>query len=338
MNGIYTLANDAVYDQLVALLNSIEANYSKDIPVCVIPYDNDIGKIAAEIKSRPNVTLFQDSAAIAKWEQFAQDAWNLTPNTSHLTPRTWGRHKLGVHRKLCSFDGPFEKFVFMDADTLCMNSLDFVFEELKSRDFVVHDYQYKDPSHVYNVSSEKLYKVFDRQALGSQVFCTGFFASKKGLFNEELKNLCLEGIRKNDAEILYPRSAEQSLLNYMIMKSGIQVYNLILNLPADKRTGDAVTSLHFEDKGHLLYDKGRRLTYLHYIGITSDPFRRLCGGKNIDFPYRDTFLHYRYLNESGRKPRLKGRKIPYNAKPGIFRRVFKRIKRILLRLINARGD
>ena len=47
MNGIYTLANDAVYDQLVALLNSIEANYSKDIPVCVIPYDNDIGKIAA---------------------------------------------------------------------------------------------------------------------------------------------------------------------------------------------------------------------------------------------------------------------------------------------------
>jgi len=38
-HGIYTLANDAAYDQLVALLNSIEANVSRDIPLCVIPYD-----------------------------------------------------------------------------------------------------------------------------------------------------------------------------------------------------------------------------------------------------------------------------------------------------------
>jgi hypothetical protein len=328
MNGIYTLANDAVYDQLVALLNSIEANYSKDIPVCVIPYDNDIGKIAAEIKSRPNVTLFQDSAAIAKWEQFAQDAWNLTPNTSHLTPRTWGRHKLGVHRKLCSFDGPFEKFVLMDADTLCMNSLDFIFEELKSRDFVVHDYQYKDPSHVYNVSSEKLYKVFDRQAFGSQVFCTGFFASKKGLFNDELSNLCLEGLRKNDAEILYPRAPEQSLLNYMIMKSGIQVYNFALDLPEDKRSGNSVTAPHFEDKGHLLYDKGRRLTYLHYIGIGSEPFRKLCRGENIDFPYRGIFLHYRYLHEPQNLPEFRGKPKPYNAPPGLFRRIVRKLTRL----------
>lgn len=33
--GIYTLANDVVLDQLVALLNSIERNVGKDIPVCV---------------------------------------------------------------------------------------------------------------------------------------------------------------------------------------------------------------------------------------------------------------------------------------------------------------
>jgi hypothetical protein len=37
VNGIYTLANDVVYDQLVALLNSIEANVSPNIPVCIIP-------------------------------------------------------------------------------------------------------------------------------------------------------------------------------------------------------------------------------------------------------------------------------------------------------------
>jgi hypothetical protein len=345
LRGIYTLANDAVYDQLVALLNSIEANYSKDIPVCVIPYDENIGRISEEIKSRPNVTLFQDRAAIAKWEQFAQDAWNLSPrtynlkpNTSDLEPAKWGRHKFSVHRKFCCFDGPFEKFIFLDADTLVMKPLDFIFEQLDRSEFVVHDYQHKDASHVFNVKSPRLYQVFSKDRINAGIFCTGFFASKRGLFDDARCRLALSGLKNGEAEILYPKCAEQSLLNYMVMKSNVNIYNFALSLPREERTGDSVTSTHFEDRKHILYDKGNRLTYLHYIGITSDPFRRLCGGKNIDFPYRDIFLHYRYLNESGRKPRLKGRKIPYNAKPGIFRRVFKRIKRILLRLINARGD
>ncbi|MEQ8973540.1 MAG: hypothetical protein RIE73_24505 [Coleofasciculus sp. C1-SOL-03] len=43
--GIYTLANDAVYHQLVALLNSIEVNVSPDIPVCVIPYDERLERV-----------------------------------------------------------------------------------------------------------------------------------------------------------------------------------------------------------------------------------------------------------------------------------------------------
>ena len=40
--GIYILANDYVYDHLIALLNSIEANAAKEIPICIIPYDDNI--------------------------------------------------------------------------------------------------------------------------------------------------------------------------------------------------------------------------------------------------------------------------------------------------------
>jgi hypothetical protein len=64
--GIYTLANDNVYDQLVALLNSITANYSKTIPVCVIPYDDKIEKVKEEIRKRKNVFLFDDKKIIWK--------------------------------------------------------------------------------------------------------------------------------------------------------------------------------------------------------------------------------------------------------------------------------
>ncbi|MDX2213558.1 MAG: hypothetical protein SFY66_09735 [Oculatellaceae cyanobacterium bins.114] len=38
--GIYTLSSDMVYDQVVALLNSIEVNVGADVPVCIIPYDD----------------------------------------------------------------------------------------------------------------------------------------------------------------------------------------------------------------------------------------------------------------------------------------------------------
>ncbi|MBW4647743.1 MAG: hypothetical protein KME06_03450 [Kastovskya adunca ATA6-11-RM4] len=58
--GIYTLANDAVYDQLVALLNSIETNISPDEPIRIIPYNNKLDRIKQEIAPRNNVTLFND--------------------------------------------------------------------------------------------------------------------------------------------------------------------------------------------------------------------------------------------------------------------------------------
>ena len=43
--GIYLLANDVVYDQLVALINSIEVNYSPDIPICIIPFNDKLDLI-----------------------------------------------------------------------------------------------------------------------------------------------------------------------------------------------------------------------------------------------------------------------------------------------------
>ncbi len=58
-NGICTLANDRVYDQLVALLNSIEANGGKDLPVCVYPYDDQTEEIAKLIAQRPAILILK---------------------------------------------------------------------------------------------------------------------------------------------------------------------------------------------------------------------------------------------------------------------------------------
>jgi hypothetical protein len=146
--------------------------------------------------------------------------------------------------------------------------------------------------------SKVLYRIFDKERIGSEIFCTGFFASKKGIFGEEKKYQVLSSLREGEKDILYPRAPEQSLLNYMIMRNNIPVYNFALKAPLKERTGNSVTSTHFEEKNHILYDKGVRLTYLHYIGISAQVIKKACEGKNVEFPYRDIFLYYRRLHSA----------------------------------------
>jgi hypothetical protein len=83
-------------------------------------------------------------------------------------------------------------------------------------------------------------------------------------------------------------------------------------LPKEERTGCCVTSPHFQALDNILYNQGKRLTYLHYIGLSSSLFTRLCSGENLDFPYRDIFLHYRYLYEPSQRPIFTGSPKPYS--------------------------
>jgi len=312
-NGICTLANDRVYDQLVALLNSIEANGGKDLPVCVYPYDDQTEEIAKLIAQRPQVELYRERESMERWDNFAKAAWD-----SHPTARIrWqqagsnGYHRFGTHRRYCAFDGPFDRFIYMDGDTLLMSPLDRVFAQLDNYDCVVYDFQHKDITHVYEVTSPKLLEIFPQERLNQEIFCSGFYGSKKGLFDGERRNWLIEQLRAGEAEIVYPMAVDQPLLNYMMMRSNFSIYNLALQLPKEERTGCCVTSPHFQALDNILYDHDKRLTYLHYIGLSSSLFTRLCSGENLDFPYRDIFLHYRYLYEPSQRPVFTDSPKPY---------------------------
>lgn len=328
MDGICTLANDRIYDQLVALLNSIEANAGKEIPVCVYPYDDNTERIAGEIAKRPNVQLFDDREAIDRWDAFARAAWDTHPTARERWRKAGseGYHRFGTHRRYGAFDGPFDRFVYMDGDSLLMSPLDSLFDRLDSADCVVYDYQYKDPTHVYEVASPKLREIFPGDRVEREIFCSGFFAFRKGGFDGDRREWLLERLRSGEAEILYPMAPDQTLVNYMMMRSGYSIVNLALELPREQRTGDNITSLHFEPRENLLYDKGIRLTYLHYIGLSSSVFTRFCSGENLDFPYRDIFLHYRYLHEPEKRPVFTGLPKPHQEPArSLVRRVMRKL-------------
>ncbi|MEA5506583.1 glycosyltransferase [Halotia wernerae UHCC 0503] len=318
MNGICTLGNDYVFDQLVALLNSIDAILGAETPVCIYPFDEQMQRISEEISHRPNVFIYDNQDVINRWDQFMLEA----------SPASMNRDKYriyGGHRRFCAFDDPFDNFIYMDADTLVMNSLDFIFEKLNEYDCVVYDFQFKHPDKVYNVNSSKLFQIFDEERIQKEIFCSGFYASKKGIFTEDKIAKLSSYLKAGEQEILYP-TGDQPVLNYMFMRSGIQVYNLAHHLPSNKTTGCSVTSSHFEEKDKVLYDQDNRLTYIHYIGIPPRVNQAVCTGENIDFPYRDLFLHYRYLHEPQKRPIFKNPAKPYNAPtPNLLTRTLKKL-------------
>ncbi|BAY90986.1 MULTISPECIES: Npun_R2821/Npun_R2822 family protein [unclassified Tolypothrix] len=322
MNGICTLANDYVFDQLVALLNSIDAILGSETPVCIYPFDDQTQRIADEITKRPNVFIYNNQESINYWDQFMVSAAPERLNRSQS-------RLYGAHRRFCAFDGPFEKFIYLDADTLVMNSLATVFQKLDSYDFVVYDFQFKDVSKVYNVDSPQLLEVFAKERINSEIFCSGFYASKKGVFSkEQIKSLILS-LQNDERDILYQGAGEQPLINYMVMKSHLSIYNFAQQLPSHEVTGCSVGSKHFEEKEHILYDKGNRLTYLHYIGVPPNIHQAVCTGENIDFPYRDLFLYYRYLHEPEKRPLFHDHPRPYDAPPpNLFTRALRKLKLI----------
>jgi hypothetical protein len=321
MDGIYILANDIVYDQLVALLNSIEVNVGADIPICILPYDDRLTQVKAEIATRSQVSLFDNQASIAYWDDYATQVWHAHESAQQAwKAKGWASvHALGMHRKFCSLDGDFERFVYFDADTLAIGSLDPIFEQLQHHDWVANDYQFlSDINYVLDTTSPKFAQLFELEAARAKIFCAGWFASRRRVIARSQLEQLRDRLIAGDVEVLPWRGPDQSLFNYLVQQSGISFYNVAHSNAA---TGSHWSS-QFEEKDHLLYDQGNRLTYLHYMSVASTQFTQLCQGYDVAIPYRDLFLHYRYLKAPAQRPtRLVPLKSPHPIRQFVQRKM-----------------
>ena len=102
---------------------------------------------------------------------------------------------------------------------LVLDSLEPIFHQLSQSDCVVYDFQYKDPAHVYDVTAEKLLETFTQNRISSEIFCAGLYGSKQGIFSQEQLNRLLENLADGESELLYPNAPDQTIVNYMMMRS-----------------------------------------------------------------------------------------------------------------------
>ncbi|WP_373524876.1 Npun_R2821/Npun_R2822 family protein [Nostoc sp.] len=308
--GIYTLANDAVYDQLVALLNSIEVNVGEDIPVYVIPYNHQLDLVKQELKSRKNVTLFEDWEAIHRWDNFVNQLWDTHPraNESKLTRPAW--YKGSVHRKFAAFNGEFDRFVFYDADSLAMKPIDDIFEKLDIYDLVFNDWEHAKPREKTQLNLDVIESVMQltEADLRPKIHCDSFFGSKRLLFGgKDLDILKEQWIEQGKFEWIRNNSwwSSSGLFSYVTLFGDPSIFNFTLSPNLEDRTGNCANADPFVNINNVLYNQDglKPIHRIHYMSYSARDFTRLCQGEDVNIDYRDEFLYYRFLKEPERKPK-----------------------------------
>ncbi|MBW4537869.1 MAG: hypothetical protein KME43_01845 [Myxacorys chilensis ATA2-1-KO14] len=308
--GLYTLANDTVFDQFVALLNSIEQNVGSDIPICVIPYNRNIEKTQREINTRKNVTLFDNWLAIERWDNFFNSVWQFHPRATDSKSSRPGWYGGFVHRKFAAFDGRFDQFIFYDADTLAMKPIDDMVSQLQDYDLIFNDWEHAKRRDLTELNLDVIEPAIALQEaeIRPLLHCDSFFAARRGMFNDatlmQLKQRLVDGQELN---WIRDRSwwSSSGMFNYLTLAQECTMFNFTLSPNGSDRTGNCANADPFINQDNVLYNKDglKPIHRIHYMSYASKDFARLCEGEDVDIPHKDVFLHYRFLKSPEQKPK-----------------------------------
>lgn len=274
MRGIYIVANNRVAEQAIALLKSIRLHDS-EVPVWLIPFNEDYQEIAEILGSKHDVQLWSDLEFL---ERFTQKIAATFPGDFLALPNKM--------RKLVAWFGPLEEFLYIDADIIVFEKIAQVLDNLSEYGFICCDYHHSGRG-LQDIFSPLVREqgIFTEAQL-ADVFNSGFWASKKGTISEgQMYDLLLEAARHREYFDFSSQVTDQPILNYLVLKSIPDRLNLVKT--PEGAAGSWAGSVHFTEVDRILYDRGKRLKYLHWAG---KPMR--TGG-----PYRELWEYYRYLHE-----------------------------------------
>ncbi|MEH1795139.1 MULTISPECIES: Npun_R2821/Npun_R2822 family protein [unclassified Nostoc] len=306
--GIYTLANDVVFDQLVALLNSIEVNISADIPICIIPYNEQLDLVRQEVNARKNVILFDNWDVIQRWEEFAHQVWaaQSSKKETKLSRSSW--YKSHLQRKFVGFEGIFDKFVFYDSDSLAMKPLNNVIDKLETSDFIFDDWEHVKDEAVaaLNIPLIEQTGLYTEADIRSKLHCSSFFGSKRGLFTvKEIQIMKERLITHREVEWINGWWDDAFLFNYMTLRCDRPLFNFTLSPNGEDRTGNCANADPFVNINNVLYNQDglKPIHRIHYMSYSSHDFAQLCQGQDVNICYANEFLHYRFLKQPEQRPK-----------------------------------
>jgi hypothetical protein len=193
--GIYLLANDRFVEWTRALLNSLR-HFEPDLPLTLIPYDSESGRVAA-LAGAHGHAVFADDTLLASLDELANAAFAPQPG--------W----VGAYRKFAAFSGPYERFLVLDADIVVTGALLGVFDRL-GPDCQLYAAQHTSLASAWRDGAIRV----DAERNSRQPYNSGIWAGLRG-------SLDLEGLRALAAEARQVRNqfasrGDQSFFNFCI--------------------------------------------------------------------------------------------------------------------------
>ncbi len=255
--GVFTLANDAVLEWSLALLESLELA-APDLPVLVIPYDERQEQLAQVLRSYGHSYL--ESPEI---ERFGEIGRRFYPE-DEFAARGF--------RKLAAFSGPFERFFFLDSDTLALCRLAELTDAFgRSRADIVHFDT--DPDQVYRPGPLRTELAAAGRGRG---FNAGLFAGRRGALDAGRFAALLADLGPDWGRLLVA-NAEQPFLNLAADRAGLvlaHAHELVPDScstcwPAVGRLSEEGSDWRLRDSGR--WDEGWRFLFAHWAGFRLGP-------------------------------------------------------------------
>jgi hypothetical protein len=264
--GIYILGNDNIIEDAIAFLNSLR-QYAPHYPVLLIPYDDQHQRLARLLRDKFGVEKFEDQSLFDELDKHAQAIHGKS---------------VPAFRKFACWFGPFDEFIYFDNDIVVFQDQTDVFDLLAEYDIV-----YCGDGRILGIDQVFTKRVLERNLFSeqeiSELFNTGFFASKKGgLDRAQLMSLLEEAATVSD--IFFPQVKEQGVLNYLvlgIMPKRANLRDFKPAVPDDAWAGVPTLEIR-NDK--VLLPNGMPVRNIHWAGFKQIPNR----------PYVSLWLKYRY--------------------------------------------
>ncbi|TDC85524.1 hypothetical protein E1193_02490 [Micromonospora sp. KC606] len=276
--GAYFLANDAIFEQTVGFLNSFRL-HNPTIPLCLVPFSDEHSHVSA-LAARYDFTVWRDDGILRRCDEISR--------------RFHDGRTMGQYRKLAIWKGPFDEFVYIDSDTIVLDSVDFTFDHLSRHDFVTSHSNIPRIRHW--VWRDSIYRT---EALSAEQIeyatNTGFLVSRAGLLDPSTvwQNLAAPLSLAPHMELL---CREQPLLNYLIVTSG-RPYSSLSVIAAERNDPDipqeqwAGHDIGRVEAGRLIPSQVNRVLLVHWAG---EWHRIRTEGGTL--PYYDLWQHYRAMS------------------------------------------
>lgn len=254
--GAYFIANDTVLDLTIAFLNSFRRS-NPTLPLCLVPFNQSFDQVA-KLQREYDFSISTDEACFRRCDAIAEKFHGRT---------------LGHYRKLATWQGPFDEFVYVDVDTVVLEPLEPLFRFLTEFDFMTsHGYVPWILKFVWHES------IFTTRRLTHQQITfatnTGFIISRRNALTIGEAEMKLQAALE-----LAPHMAldcmEQPFLNYLIVTAGKRYSSLLTLLSKDpsrrdiplERWGGMELGGRTE-AGRILTDK-EKILLVHWAGLGS---------------------------------------------------------------------